>query len=294
MLSDPVWIHRVPYEQYFNEVALAFRLEPTELFSENSHLTNVSKVGPGDIIFLPIAGRSLSDLRRRYSTWPEELFRQVEGISEWEALYVQAGRHGDVQSNTDDYIAIDVILLQAIMDRCAKVKKGHLKSTLNLAAVAATLNDSMTQANATNRRREVAFLSQAVIETDYFRTFEEYGKGAGKAYGKFYGRGMHQLTWEKTYAACSQAVFNDDRLVTNPDMIVNDLAINAQTTAWYWRDYKPFNSLADQENINEIIHRLYGGTEASSDPAVVDSIHLRQSFYKTIKIVLNSRADGKL
>jgi len=294
MQSDPVWIHRVPYEQYFADIALDFRFNPDTLFEENPHLLNVFKVQAGDVIFLPIAGRNVRDLRRRYPTWPDDLFHQVEGISEMEAAYVQSGRHGDVQNNGDDFVPIDVTVLQAIMDRCAKVRKGHLHSALSLPAVAQALNHSMALAHATNRRREVGFLSQAVIETDYFRTFAEYGKGAGHEYGNYYGRGMHQLTWEATYRACSDALYKDDRLVRNPDMILNDLDVNAQATAWYWRDYKPFNTLADKEDINEIIHRLYGGTESSKNKAVRDSVHLRQSFYRTIKMVLNARVDGKL
>jgi predicted chitinase len=294
MLSDPVWIHRVPYEQFFNDVAIDFRFSPDVLFNENSHLGNVFKVDPGDVIFLPIAGRSVNELRRRYPSWPDELFHQVEGITEWEAAYVQSGRHGDVQNNGDDFIGIDVTVLQTIMDRCAKVKKGHRHSKLNLSTVASALDRSMTLAHATNRRREVGFLSQAVIETDYFNTFAEYGKGAGHDYGNYYGRGMHQLTHVETYRACSHALYKDDRLVNNPDLILNDIEVNVQATAWYWRDYKPFNTLADKEDINEIIHRLYGGTEANSKKAVRDSVHLRQSFYKTIKIVLNARSDGKL
>jgi len=294
MMSDPVWVHRVPYEQFFSDVAIDFRFKPDALYSENQHLPNVFKVDAGDVIFLPIAGRNLTDLRRRYPSWPDDLFHQVEGITEWEAAYVQSGRHGEVHNNGDDFIAIDTTVLQTIMDRCAKVKKGHIKSSLNLGTVAGALNHSMALANATNRRREVGFLSQAVIETDYFRTFAEYGKGAGHDYGNYYGRGMHQLTWEATYSACSQALYKDDRLVKNPDLILNDIEVNAQATAWYWRDYKPFNTLADKEDINEIIHRLYGGTEQSKKKAVVDSVHLRQSFYKTIKIILNARSDGRL
>ena len=66
MISDPVWIHRVPYQQYFSDIALDFRFNPDILFDENSHLSNVFQVDAGDVIFLPIAGRSLNELRRRY------------------------------------------------------------------------------------------------------------------------------------------------------------------------------------------------------------------------------------
>jgi putative chitinase len=166
-----------------------------------------------------------------------------------------------------------------------------VKSRLDLKVVAKALDDAMIAAEADTRLREVAFLSQAVIETDYFRTFQEYGKGAGKPYFPYYGRGMHQLTWKPTYAACSKAVFGDDRLVRDPDLI-KDISVNIQATAWYWRDYKPFNHLADAKDIDEIIHRLYGGTIRSPKPAVRKSVLLRRSFYTTIRDLLIQRSRG--
>ncbi len=189
-------------------------------------------------------------------------------------------------SPSSSFVTLDKALLQTIMDRCGGV---HIRSQLNLDVVADALNRAMLLADADTRLREVAFLSQAVIETDYFRTFEEYGRGHGKAYGRYYGRGMHQLTWEATYNSCSRAVFGDNRLVTDPDLIIKDIGTNIQATAWYWRDYKPFNALADARNIDEIIRRLYGGTITSSKPKVRQSVILRRSFYTTIKSILDSQ-----
>ena len=194
-------------------------------------------------------------------------------------------------NKADDFIPIDKALLQIIMDRCGKI---HIKSKLDLGAVADALNRSMKLAEAANRRREVGFLSQAVIETDYFRTFHEYGSGAGKSYAPYYGRGIHQLTWKATYADCSKALFKDDRLVKNPDLILEDIDVNVKATAWFWRDYKPFNALADAENIDEIIHRLYGGKITSPNPKVRKSVLLRRGYYQTIKVALNERSDGKI
>ena len=50
----------------------------------------------------------------------------------------------------------------------------------------------------------------------------------------------------------------------------------------------------EKENVDEIIHRLYGGTIASSNPKVRKSVILRRGYYQTIKIALNERADGKI
>ena len=120
----------------------------------------------------------------------------------------------DLHSDAAQFVVIKSPLLQIIMDRCANTK---IKSKLDLDVVSDALTRSMLRADAGNRRREVAFLSQAVIETDYFRTFEEYGKGAGKPFSPYYGRGIHQLTWRETYAACSRALYSDDRLVRTPE-----------------------------------------------------------------------------
>jgi len=187
----------------------------------------------------------------------------------------------------DQFILIKPPLLQLIMDRCANAR---IKSKLDLNVVADAVTRSMLKADANTRKREVAFLSQAVIETDFFRTFKEYGAGAGKPYAPYYGRGMHQLTWRDTYAACSRALFSDDRLVQDPDLILNDIEINIAATAWFWRDYKPFNRLADAGDIDGIIYRLYGGKITSPNANVRRSVLLRRSYYKTIDGLLDQHS----
>lgn len=181
------------------------------------------------------------------------------------------------------FVTLDVSTLQTIMNRCAGVR---IRSKLDLDQVVYALNKSMSLANATTLLREVAFLSQAVIETDYFRTFAEYGAGRGKKYAPYYGRGIHQLTWEDTYRACSRAVYHDDRLFDDPDLVLRDIEVNVAATAWYWRDHKPFNSLADVRDIDAIIHLLYGGTINSPNPDVRRSVQLRRGYYATIGSIL--------
>ena len=188
---------------------------------------------------------------------------------------------------SDQFILINPPLLQLIMDRCANAK---IKSKLDLNVVADALTRSMLKADANTRKREVGFLSQAVIETDFFRTFKEYGAGAGKPYAPYYGRGMHQLTWRDTYAACSKALFSDDRLAQDPDLILKDIEVNIAATAWFWRDYKPFNRLADAGDIDGIIYRLYGGKITSPNPNVRRSVLLRRSYYKTIDALLDQHS----
>ena len=57
---------------------------------------------------------------------------------------------------------------------------------------------------------------------------------AGDGY-KYRGRGFIQLTGKRNYTAASIALFGDDRLVRNPDLISSDPKIAAKVSAWFMK-----------------------------------------------------------
>jgi predicted chitinase len=71
-----------------------------------------------------------------------------------------------------------------------------------------------------------------------------YGSGTAMGQGmgnteagdgwKFRGRGFIQLTGKSNYAAASKAIFGDDRLVKNPDLLDNP-QVAAEVSAWYMK-----------------------------------------------------------
>lgn len=67
------------------------------------------------------------------------------------------------------------------------------------------------------------------------------GKGMGNVEPgdgwKYRGRGYIQLTGKTNYTQASQAIFGDDRLVKDPDL-VNDPNIASEVTAWYMQKTK--------------------------------------------------------
>lgn len=65
---------------------------------------------------------------------------------------------------------------------------------------------------------------------------------------KYRGRGYVQLTGKSNYAAASKAIFGDDSLVENPDL-VNDPKIAAEVAAWYMQKGK--SSMARKMGIDE-------------------------------------------
>jgi putative chitinase len=65
---------------------------------------------------------------------------------------------------------------------------------------------------------------------------------------KYRGRGFIQLTGKSNYAAASKAVYGDDRLVKDPDM-VNQPQVAADVSAWYMKKGK--SSMAKSMGIDE-------------------------------------------
>lgn len=51
---------------------------------------------------------------------------------------------------------------------------------------------------------------------------------------KFRGRGANQLTGRNQYAAASQAIYGDDRLLKNPDLVTSDPKVGASVMGWYY------------------------------------------------------------
>ena len=75
---------------------------------------------------------------------------------------------------------------------------------------------------------------------------------------KYRGRGLIQITGKSLYAQCSQALFGDDRLVKNPDLI-NDPSVATEAAAWYME--KTRGSMAKKMGI-DITKKLDKGSAA--------------------------------
>ena len=88
-------------------------------------------------------------------------------------------------------------------------------------------------------------------------TFANYIYGAkGNSLGntepgdgyKFRGRGFIQITGRANYAAASKALYGDDRLLQNPDLL-NDPKVAAESTAWFIN--RSLDNFARKMNINK-------------------------------------------
>jgi putative chitinase len=87
---------------------------------------------------------------------------------------------------------------------------------------------------------------------------EESGDG-----WKYHGRGILQITGKENYGLCSTAVYGDDRLLDNPDLLIEkDGAI--ASACWFWNT-RQLNAWSDAENIREVTRRINGGYNGLAD-----------------------------
>lgn len=78
----------------------------------------------------------------------------------------------------------------------------------------------------------------------------------------FRGRGDIQITGRANYANASQAIFGDDRLVKNPELVATDVEVSAAVAAWFWAS-RGLNQLGG--NVDAITRKVNGGTNGLAD-----------------------------
>jgi predicted chitinase len=116
------------------------------------------------------------------------------------------------------------------------------------------ISENMNYGGTSNKRIRTIFGSRAAGKTDAEldaiksdpRQMGEMMYGSGTKMGqqmgnlepgdgwKYRGRGFIQLTGKSNYAAASKAIFGDDRLVKNPDLLDNP-QVAADVSAWYMK-----------------------------------------------------------
>jgi len=82
--------------------------------------------------------------------------------------------------------------------------------------------------------------------------------------GQLYrGRGLIQITGRFNYAKCSAALFGDDRLLREPQLLEQP-EWAAQSAGWFWW-INELNTLADQGKFTTITRKINGGQNGAED-----------------------------
>lgn len=140
------------------------------------------------------------------------------------------------------------------------------------------LTKAMVEGSVDTRRRICAFLAQIGHETlslqyvkeiggpSYFAKYDgrvdlgnlQPGDGA-----KFPGRGLIQITGRSNYLDCSRALFGDDRLLRQPELLEQP-EYAAKSAVWFWNT-RSLNALADADRFTDITRKINGGTNGLAD-----------------------------
>jgi len=80
---------------------------------------------------------------------------------------------------------------------------------------------------------------------------------------KYRGRGLLPVTGRRTYLACSQALFGDDRLLQQPELLEQP-PWACESAAWFLPSHG-FNALADKDQFTTITLRINGGLNGLED-----------------------------
>ncbi|MGY4523734.1 glycoside hydrolase family 19 protein [Pseudomonas sp. TE21394] len=139
------------------------------------------------------------------------------------------------------------------------------------------LNVTLPRWEIDNPKRVAAFIAQVGHESGQFRYVKELGNerylarydtgslaqrlgntsqadGDGQLYC---GRGLIQVTGRNNYQACSRALFGDERLLAQPQLLEQPRWA-CESAAWFWHS-RGLNALADLGEFNRITRHINGG-----------------------------------
>ena len=89
-----------------------------------------------------------------------------------------------------------------------------------------------------------------------------YQDSTGLSGKYYYGRGYIQLTWGANYKAASLALFNDDRLLQNPEQVSTNEEYAWDVSFWFWKtNVKP--TLNNSYNFGLATKAINGALECS-------------------------------
>ena len=105
--------------------------------------------------------------------------------------------------------------------------------------------------------REIWGPTPAQIRYEGRRDLGNIQRGDGR---RFMGRGLIQVTGRANYKACSLAMYGDERLLTNPELLeAPDAAVTS--AFWFWDK----NKLSAIDDVVRLTRRINGGTNGLAD-----------------------------
>lgn len=166
----------------------------------------------------------------------------------------------------------------------------------------AYLNEYFPKWEINTLQRMQMFLAQIAHESGSFKYTREIASGnayegrsdLGNVFSgdgkKFKGRGLIQVTGRANYQSCSLALFGDNRLLTNPDILATP-RYATESACWFWKT-RGLNELSDRpEDWEKVIIRSDGQKKTYSKIQWItrkingglNGINEREEFYERAK-----------
>lgn len=137
------------------------------------------------------------------------------------------------------------------------------------------LNEAMIEFGIDTPARQAAFLAQVAHESGSLCYVREIADG--KAYEgradlgntkpgegpRFKGRGLIQITGRANYLTCSKAIYGDERLLKQPELL-EDVVQACRSAAWFWWSHG-LNTIADVGDFRKITRVINGGFNGYED-----------------------------
>lgn len=145
-------------------------------------------------------------------------------------------------------------------------------------------------------KEQAMFLANSIWETGGLRLLKEKDCSNGSCpYGKYFGRGYLQLTWDYNYKKASEAIYHDDSLLSSPDKAAEQPGA-WQTAVWYWVTVvQPALAKAnaiDTYKLGHSVKAINGNIECSGGPK--QAAQNRLAIYNEILKILNIDGTGTL
>lgn len=116
------------------------------------------------------------------------------------------------------------------------------------------LSGTSGKLNANNYLRNSVKLANEVYANRYGNGNASSGDGA-----KYLGRGFMHLTFKDNYKRASLAIYEDERLMQNPELVSSDLSVAVATACWFWKT-NGLNELADADEFTATTKKVNGST----------------------------------
>ncbi len=141
------------------------------------------------------------------------------------------------------------------------------------------------------------FLANSIWETGGLQYMKEIACSNGSCtYGKYYGRGFIQLTWDYNYKAASQAIYGDEStLLNNPDLAATPEGA-WRTALWFWNTkVSPVlkqNNAVESYKLGYSIKVINGGLECPANEKAQNRMKIFNEILKQWNI--DSSSPGKM